>query len=71
MPQAHRNEAPRRSPKTELARLVREASRYSDRGLVVALVSADDKQAFIGTAIRSLIEQSSAPDLIVLCVEEA
>jgi glycosyltransferase involved in cell wall biosynthesis len=52
-----------------LARLVRKAPRHSDRGLVVALIPARNEQDRIGKAIRSLDEQSSRPDLTIVCAD--
>jgi glycosyltransferase involved in cell wall biosynthesis len=63
-------EQPRISPTAAgLARLVRRAPRTSDRGLVVALIPAHDEQDRIGKAIRSLDEQTSRPDLTIVCVD--
>ena len=45
------------------------ASRVSDPGLVVAVIPAHDEQARIGKAIRSLDEQSSPPDLTIVCAD--
>jgi hypothetical protein len=59
------------TPTPDLARLVREASETSDRGLVIALPPAHDEQAFIGKAIDWLAGQSSPPDLIVIRSSEA
>ena len=53
-----------------LARLVRRAPRPSDRGLVVALIPAQDEQDRIGKAIRSLNEQSSNPDLTIVIADD-
>src|SRR5205823_384658 len=46
------------------------ASRVSDPGLVVAVIPAHDEQARIGKAIRSLDEQSSPPDLTIVCADD-
>jgi poly-beta-1,6-N-acetyl-D-glucosamine synthase len=50
-----------------LARLVQSTPRPSDRGLIVAVIPAHDEQDRIGQAIRSLDEQSSPPDLTIVC----
>jgi biofilm PGA synthesis N-glycosyltransferase PgaC len=63
-------EQPRISPPAAgLARLVRRAPRTSDRGLVVALIPARNEQDRIGEAIRSLEEQTSKPDLTIVCAD--
>lgn len=63
-------EQPRISPPAAgLARLVRRAPRTSDRGLVVALIPAHNEQDRIGEAIRSLEEQTSKPDLTIVCAD--
>jgi poly-beta-1,6-N-acetyl-D-glucosamine synthase len=64
-------EQPRaRSQAAGLARLLkRRAQRTSDRGLVVALIPARNEQNRIGKAIRSLDEQSSPPDLTIVCAD--
>ena len=67
----HLHAVPRSSGALELARLVREASRTSHRGLVIALVPTPDEQDFIGKAIRWLAEQTSPPALIVICAEDS
>ena len=41
--------------------------RTSDRGLIVAVIAAHDEHDCIGQAIRSLDEQSSRPDLTIVC----
>ena len=63
-------ERPRESPPAAgLARTVRRAPRPPDRGLVVALIHAHNEQDRIGKAIRSLDEQSSPPDLTIVCAD--
>jgi biofilm PGA synthesis N-glycosyltransferase PgaC len=63
-------EQPRISPPAAgLARLVRRAPRTSDRGLVVALIPAHNEQDRIGKAISSLDEQTSKPDLTIVCAD--
>jgi poly-beta-1,6-N-acetyl-D-glucosamine synthase len=52
-----------------LARLVRKAPRPPDRGLIVALIPAHNEQELIGKAVRSLDEQSSPPDLTIVCAD--
>ena len=52
-----------------LARLVRKAPRPPDRGLIIALILAHNVQDLIGTAVRSLDEQSSRPDLTIVCAD--
>ena len=39
----------------------------SDRGLIVAVIAAHEEHDCIGQAIRSLDEQSSRPDLTIVC----
>ena len=53
-----------------LARLVQSTPRTSDRGLIVAVIAARDEHDCIGQAIRSLDEQSSSPDLTIVCAYE-
>ena len=63
-------ERPRESPLAAgLARSVRRAPRTPDRGLVVALIHAHNEQDRIGKAIRSLDEQSSPPDITIVCAD--
>lgn len=63
-------ERPRESPAASwLVRTVRRAPRSPDRGLVVALIHAHNEQDRIGKAIRSLDEQSSRPDLTIVCAD--
>jgi biofilm PGA synthesis N-glycosyltransferase PgaC len=52
-----------------LTRLVRKAPRQSDRSLVLALIHAHNEQDQLRTAIRSLDEQSSRPDLTIVCAD--
>jgi poly-beta-1,6-N-acetyl-D-glucosamine synthase len=52
-----------------LARLVRKAPRPPDRGLIIALILARNAQDLIGKAVRSLDEQSSPPDLTIVCAD--
>ena len=53
-----------------LARLVQSTPRTSDRGLIVAVIAARDEHDCIGQAIRSLDEQSSSPDITIVCAYE-
>jgi poly-beta-1,6-N-acetyl-D-glucosamine synthase len=50
-----------------LARLVQSKPRTSDRGLTIAVIAAPPEHDRIGQAIRSLDEQSSPPDLTIVC----
>ena len=50
-----------------LARMVQSTPRTSDRGLTVAVIAAHNGHDRIGQAIRSLDEQSSRPDLTIVC----
>ena len=50
-----------------LARMVQSTPRTSDRALTVAVVAALREHDRIGQAIRSLDEQSSRPDLTIVC----
>jgi cellulose synthase/poly-beta-1,6-N-acetylglucosamine synthase-like glycosyltransferase len=43
--------------------------RRGDHGLVVALIPAHDEEDQIGEAIRSLHEQTSPPDVILVCAD--
>src|SRR3954470_21317097 len=52
-----------------LSRLVQSTPRTSDRGLIVAVIPACNEQDRIGQAIRSLDEQSSPPDLTIVCAD--
>jgi hypothetical protein len=52
-----------------LASAARAARRRSGHGLVVALIPAQDEEAQIYQAIRSLDDQESPPDLIVVCAD--
>ena len=52
-----------------LARLVQSTPRPSDRGLIVAVIPAHNEQDRIGQAIRSLDEQSSRPDVTIVCAD--
>ena len=49
-----------------LARLVKSTPRASERGLTIAVIAAHEHDR-IGQAIRSLDEQSSPPDLTIVC----
>jgi biofilm PGA synthesis N-glycosyltransferase PgaC len=63
-------EQPRISPiAAGLARLVRRAPRPDSRGLVVGLIPAHNEQDRVGKAIRSLDEQTSKPDLTIVCAD--
>jgi biofilm PGA synthesis N-glycosyltransferase PgaC len=63
-------ERPRESPSAVgLARSIRRAPRPPDRGLVIALIHAHNAQDHIGEAVRSLDEQSSPPDLTIVCAD--
>jgi poly-beta-1,6-N-acetyl-D-glucosamine synthase len=63
-------EQPRVGPAAAgLSRLVRRAPRPPDRGLVVALIPAHNEHDRIGRAVRSLNEQSSRPDLTIVCAD--
>jgi poly-beta-1,6-N-acetyl-D-glucosamine synthase len=63
-------EQPRISPiAAGLARLVRRAPRPDNRGLVVALIPAHNEQDRVGKAIRSLDEQTSKPDVRIVCAD--
>lgn len=53
-----------------LSRLVRRAPRSPGCGLVVALIHAHNEQDLIAKAIRSLDEQSSLPDLTIVCADD-
>ena len=44
-----------------------EQPRTSDRGLIVAVIAAHNEHDCIGQAIRSLDEQSSRPDITIVC----
>ena len=48
---------------------VRSALRPSGRGLVIALIPAHNEERQIGDAVRSLQQQESPPDLIVVCAD--
>jgi len=50
-----------------LARMVQSTPRTSDRGLTIAVIAALAEHDRIGQAIRSLDEQSSRPDLTIVC----
>jgi poly-beta-1,6-N-acetyl-D-glucosamine synthase len=52
-----------------LTRSVRGAPRPPDRGLIVALIHAHNEEDLIGAAVRSLDEQSSPPDLTIVCAD--
>ena len=52
-----------------LARLVQSTPRTSDRGLTIAVIAALTEHDRIGHAIRSLDEQSSPPDLTIVCAD--
>ena len=52
-----------------LVRLVRKAPRPPDRGLLIALVPAHNAEDRIGDVVRSLDEQSSPPDLTIVCAD--
>jgi cellulose synthase/poly-beta-1,6-N-acetylglucosamine synthase-like glycosyltransferase len=56
-------------PETPLGLRARSLHRHGDRGLVVALVPAHNEEHQIEDAIRSLLEQSVPPDLIVVCAD--
>jgi hypothetical protein len=51
--------------------MVKSAPRTSDRGLTIAVIAAHDELDRIGQAISSLDEQSSPPDLTIVCADEA
>jgi hypothetical protein len=53
-----------------LTRSVRGAKRPPERGLTVALIHAHNEQDLIGQVIRSLDEQSSPPDLTIVCADD-
>ena len=53
------------------ARIVRPATRPSDRGLVVALIAAQNEEDQIEDAVRSLNEQTLPPDLILVVLDNA
>jgi poly-beta-1,6-N-acetyl-D-glucosamine synthase len=50
-----------------LVRLVRKAPRPPDRGLIIALIPAHNVEDRIGDVVGSLDEQSSPPDLTIVC----
>jgi glycosyltransferase involved in cell wall biosynthesis len=52
-----------------LTRSVRGAKRPPERGLIVALIHAYNEQDQIGHVVRSLGEQSSPPDLTIVCAD--
>ena len=52
-----------------LATAARDARQRSGEGLVVALIPVHDEEGQIEQAIRSLDEQESPPDLIVVCAD--
>jgi biofilm PGA synthesis N-glycosyltransferase PgaC len=52
-----------------LARMVQSTPRTSDRGLTIAVIAALAEHDRIGQAIRSLDEQSSRPDLTIVCAD--
>jgi hypothetical protein len=52
-----------------LTRAVRGALRPPDRGLIVALIHAHNEQDLVTTAVRLLGEQSSPPDLTIVCAD--
>jgi biofilm PGA synthesis N-glycosyltransferase PgaC len=53
------------------ARIVRLATRPSDRGLVIAVIAARNEEDQIEDAVRSLHEQTLPPDLILVLVDNA
>jgi cellulose synthase/poly-beta-1,6-N-acetylglucosamine synthase-like glycosyltransferase len=53
----------------ELARAARMLPRPANRGLVVALIPAHNEEEHIEQAIGSLREQTSPPDLVVVCAD--
>jgi biofilm PGA synthesis N-glycosyltransferase PgaC len=52
-----------------LARMVQSTPRTSDRGLIIAVIAALSEHDRIGQAIRSLDEQSSRPDITIVCAD--
>ena len=52
-----------------LARVTQPAQQRADRRLIVALIPAHNEEEQIGEAIRSLHEQASPPDVIVVCAD--
>src|SRR3954447_3341988 len=52
-----------------LARMVQSTPRTSDRGLIIAVIAALSEHDCIGQAIRSLDEQSSRPDITIVCAD--
>jgi cellulose synthase/poly-beta-1,6-N-acetylglucosamine synthase-like glycosyltransferase len=56
-------------PAAGVALRVRSALRPSGRGLVIALIPAHNEERKIGDAVRSLHQQESPPDLIVVCAD--
>ena len=54
-----------------LVRLVRKAPRPPDRGLLIALVPAHNAEDRIGGVVSSLDEQSSPPDLTIVCADRS
>jgi biofilm PGA synthesis N-glycosyltransferase PgaC len=52
-----------------LARMVQSTPRTSDRGLTIAVIAALSEHDRIGQAIRSLDEQSSPPDITIVCAD--
>ena len=54
---------------TALGLRARSLRRHADGGLVVALIPAHNEEHQIADAIRSLLEQTSPPDLIVVCAD--
>jgi hypothetical protein len=49
--------------------MVQSTPRTSDRGLIIAVIAAFSEHDRIGQAIRSLDEQSSSPDLTIVCAD--
>jgi hypothetical protein len=52
-----------------LARIAHTTRRRADGRLIVALIPAHNEEEQIGEAIRSLHEQGSPPDVIVVCAD--
>jgi poly-beta-1,6-N-acetyl-D-glucosamine synthase len=52
-----------------LVRSTRAARRRTDRGAVVALIEIHDEEEHVEVAIRSLKEQKSPPNLIIVCAD--
>jgi glycosyltransferase involved in cell wall biosynthesis len=63
------SEQPDESHAAELVGPVHRAPRPEASGLIVALIPAHNAGDRVGAAIRSLDEQSSAPDLTIVCAD--